>query len=111
LIGLAVLLKGLWELPTVIGAISKAISVFRGLGKMTKTASTVAQLTTEAVPDITKSVVPLTQRASVYWDAKSDMYRYTKGSMVGKRKVGGQYYGETLPPDIMAKMQGVQRPA
>ena len=111
LIGLAVLLKGLWELPTVIGAISKAISVFRGLGKMTKTASTVAQLTTEAVPDITKSVVPLTQRASVYWDAKSDMYRYTKGSMVGKRKVGGQYYGKTLPPDIMAKMQGVQRPA
>ena len=111
LIGLAVLLKGLWELPTVIGAISKAISVFRGLGKMTKTASTVAQLTTEAVPDITKSVVPLTQQASVYWDAKSGMYRYTKGSMVGKRKVGGKYYGETLPPDIMAKMQGVQRPA
>ena len=111
LIGLAVLLKGLWELPTVIGAISKAISVFRGLGKMTKTASTVAQLTTEAVPDITKSVVPLTQRASVYWDAKSDMYRYTEGSMVGKRKVGGKYYGKTLPPDIMAKMQGVQRPA
>ena len=111
LIGLAVLLKGLWELPTVIGAISKAISVFRGLGKMTKTASTVAQLTTEAVPDITKSVVPLTQQASVYWDAKSGMYRYTKGSMAGKRKVGGKYYGETLPPDIMAKMQGVQRPA
>jgi len=39
------------------------------------------------------------------------MYRYTKGSKAGKRKVGGQYYGETLPPDIMAKMQGVQRPA